>query len=103
MQQLTIWLNSMVKCRYVLLAVLLPAIAHAQDNGKLTFEQAYSLAQQNYPLIRQKQLVQRTATLTIENIDKGFLPQFSISGQATYQSDVTSVPVSIPGIKPTGI
>jgi len=33
----------------------------------------------------------------VENLQKGFLPQFSISGQATYQSDVTSVPISIPG------
>jgi outer membrane protein TolC len=43
--------------------------------------------------------VRQTATLTIENISKGYLPQLNISGQATYQSEVTSVPVKIPGFE----
>ncbi|THU39983.1 TolC family protein [Niastella caeni] len=82
------------------IAVLLLAVAvQAQDNSRLALEQAYDLARQNYPLIKQKDLVRQTANLTIENLRKGFLPQLNISGQATYQSDVTSVPVSIPGVK----
>ncbi|MBO9201140.1 MULTISPECIES: TolC family protein [Niastella] len=82
------------------ITVLLLAIeVEAQDNNRLTLEQAYDLARQNYPLIKQKDLVRQTATLTIENLNKGFLPQFTVSGQATVQSDVTRVGVNIPGIK----
>lgn len=81
------------------ITVLLLAIGvQAQDN-RLTLDQAYDLARQNYPAIKQKDLVHQTAALTIENLSKGYLPQLTISGQATYQSDVTSVPVEIPGLK----
>jgi outer membrane protein TolC len=81
-----------------LMVMLCSISAFAQDSTTLTLDKAYHLAQENYPLIRQKNLVRQTASLSIENISKGFLPQLNISGQATYQSEVTSVPVKIPGI-----
>ena len=89
------------KCavRWQLMAGVLYAVpAAAQDGLTLTLERAYQLAEQHYPLIRQRDLVKRTSGLTIENIGKGYLPQLSVNGQATYQSAVTAVPVSIPGI-----
>jgi outer membrane protein TolC len=96
---LTKWLNLMIKHCIKTTVLLLTIAVQAQDNSRLTLEQAYDLARQNYPLIKQKDLVRKTADLTIENLNKGFLPQFTVSGQATYQSDVTSVPISLPGIK----
>lgn len=89
----------MIKFFLIISAVLSGLYTQAQDNARLTLQQAYDLARQNYPAIRQKDLVRQTASLSIENLSKGFLPQLDVSGQATYQSDVTSVPVSIPGIK----
>jgi outer membrane protein TolC len=95
---LTKWLNLTIKHCFKITVLLLAIGVQAQDN-RLTLEQAYDLARQNYPVIKQKDLVRKTAALTIENLNKSFLPQLTISGQATYQSDVTSVPVSIPGLK----
>jgi outer membrane protein TolC len=95
---LTKWLNLVIKHCLGITVLLLAMGVQAQDN-RLTLEQAYDLARQNYPAIKQKDLVHQTAALTIENLSKGYLPQLTISGQATYQSDVTSVPVEIPGIK----
>lgn len=89
----------MIKFCFNIGVLLLAICVQAQDNSRLTLEQAYELARQHYPVIKQKDLVRQTASLTIENLSKGFLPQLTISGQATYQSDVTSVPVSIPGVK----
>lgn len=66
---------------------------------KLSLQQAYDLAQKNYPLIKQRELVKQTAELTIENLNKGYLPQFSLGGQATYQSEVTTIDVPILGFK----
>jgi outer membrane protein TolC len=83
--------------KYLVLAVLIPGIMQAQELKKLDLGQAYDLSQKNYPVIKQKDLVKQTADINIENLQKGFLPQFALSGQATYQSDVTKVPVSIPG------
>lgn len=84
--------------------LLLTLSGFSQTAGPLTLEKARELARQNYPAIRQKELVKKTADISIENLQKGFLPQFSLSGQATYQSDVTKVSVPIPGfnIEPPG-
>ena len=76
---------------------LLPMGLHAQPGGQLSLEEAYRLARDNYPLIRQKELIGKTAGLTIENLSKGFLPQVSVLGQATYQSDVTEIKIPFPG------
>jgi Outer membrane protein len=96
---LTKWLNSLVKTGGLLAALLVATSLPAQDTSRLSLQQAYQLAQHNYPMIRQKGLVRQTAALNIENISKGFLPQLTISGQATYQSTVISVPVDIPTLK----
>lgn len=77
--------------------LLIPGWLPAQPLQKLSLAEAYDLSQKNYPAVKQKDLVKQTASISIENLQKGFLPQFSVTGQATYQSDVTKVPVSLPG------
>ncbi len=99
MPQLTIWLNGMVRLLIAFLFLSFTTNSYAQDITSLTLDRANDLAQKNYPLIKQKDLVKRTANLNIENLSKGFLPQFSITGQATYQSDVTKIDVPVPGFK----
>ena len=65
----------------------------------LTIDQCYELAKKNYPLIRQKELLIKSMEFTIANAQTGYLPQVAIYAQATYQSDVTRVPLNgIPGI-----
>lgn len=79
----------------LLLSVTLPA----QELKHLTLQQAYDLSRANYPVIRQKDLVEKTKSLTIDNLRKALLPQLSLGGQASYQSDVTSIPVPLPGVE----
>ena len=57
-----------------------------------TLEECQRAAEQNYPLIRQYDLIEKTTELTVANIGKGWLPQVSASAQATYQSDVVAFP-----------
>ena len=73
--------------RIILGLMLLPLMAQAQ-----TLEECQQAAEQNYPLIRQYGLIEKTTDLTVANIQKGWLPQVSASAQATYQSDVMSWP-----------
>ena len=80
----------------LLTIALAPALAQ-QANG-LSLQECYSLAQQNYPLTKQRELIAKTAEYNVENISKGRLPQLSFNAQATYQSDVTEVPIKLPGI-----
>ena len=74
--------------------VLAAMLAHAQ----LTLEGCQHSAQTNYPLVRQYGLIEKAREYNLENAGKGYLPQFTLSGKATYQSDVTKLPVDIPGI-----
>ena len=67
--------------------MMLPAMAQAQ-----TLEECQRAAEQNYPLIRQYGLIEKTTSLNVANIQKGWLPQVSASAQATLQSDVTAFP-----------
>ncbi|MBL7700017.1 MAG: TolC family protein [Chitinophagaceae bacterium] len=78
------------------LFVLLPSWIFSQD---LSLEKVQELARKNYPSIRQKDLIRKTADLNISNIGKNYLPQLSINGQASYQSDVTKIDVDFPGVK----
>ena len=87
-----------MKKHFLLAVLLLPAGLFAQSLQKITLTEAYELSQKNYPAVKQKDLVKQTAAISLENLQKGFLPQFSLSGQATYQSDVTKVPFSLPGV-----
>ena len=66
---------------------MLPAMAQAQ-----TLEECQRAAEQNYPLIRQYGLIEKTTSLNVANIQKGWLPQVTASAQATLQTDVTAFP-----------
>jgi outer membrane protein TolC len=95
MRKLTKWLTLSANLFLMLIgAIELPAQSVI---SKLNLEQAYQLARANYPLIKQKDLISKTAFLTIENINTAYLPQFSVNGQASYQSDVTSINIPIAG------
>ena len=69
------------------MAMMLPMTVQAQ-----TLDVCQQAAERNYPLIRQYGLVSKTTDLTVANIGKGWLPQVSLSAQATYQSDVVAWP-----------
>ena len=73
--------------KILFIMMLLPAWAAGQ-----TLDECQRAAEQNYPLIRQYGLIEKTTELTVANIQKGWLPQLSAQAQATYQSDVTAWP-----------
>lgn len=71
--------------------------------GQLTLEECQRKTQQNYPLVHRYGLIEKTKEYSLENAGKGYLPQFSLSAKATYQSDVTALPVSMPGVNIKGL
>ncbi|WP_258140013.1 TolC family protein [Mucilaginibacter phenanthrenivorans] len=81
----------------IVIVMLLAALkVYGQEITTLNIQQAYQLAQNNYPLIKQVNLISKTAEYSISNAAKGYLPVLSVNGQATYQSTVTSFPFSLP-------
>ena len=82
-------------CMKLLPAMLvLPASTLAQDT--LTLSYCYLMVEQNYPLAGQLDLLAGSNTLKVKNLNKNYLPQININGQASYQSDVTKVEIELP-------
>src|SRR4051812_11814070 len=96
MRWLTNWFLRAVTCSGIF---LFPAFLNAQQT--FTLEQAYQASEAYYPLMKQKALISEASALTAKNIETALLPQVVINGQASYQSDVTKVAISIPGVKIT--
>lgn len=63
-----------------------------QAFSQTTLEQCQQWAEQNYPLIKQRDLIARTTALTVSNIGKSWLPQITATAQATLQNDVVAWP-----------
>jgi len=57
------------------------------------------MAKRNFPLVKQYALIDKSKSYSIDNANKSYLPQFNIGGQATYQSEVTHIPISLPNVK----
>lgn len=85
--------------RLLFITLLLISSEFVIPQSHLTLEDCYKKARVNYPLIKQKDYIEKTKDYNVSNVWKGYFPQITINGQATYQSDVTSIPISFPGLK----
>ena len=81
--------------KYLLL--LLFACQSAAGLAQLTVEECHLMARDNYPLVRQYGLIGMSEGYDLKNASKSWVPQLSLSAKATWQSDVTSLPIEIPG------
>ena len=66
---------------FILLLLSLPTALHAQ----LTIDEAQQLARENYPAIKQYELITASRYFTLDNALKAWLPQVSLNGRASYQ------------------
>ena len=60
--------------------------------GQLTLEECFKKARENYPLIKQFDLIEQSKKYNLAAANKNWLPQMSLSGKASWQSDVTKLP-----------
>ena len=59
----------------------------------LTLEDCYALANKNYPIAKQKELLQQKSDLEVDALNTAKLPKIDLIAQASYQNQVTSVPL----------
>lgn len=76
----------------ICLLVLLSMTASIHVLAQPTLEDCKAKARDNYPLIRNYDLITLSKEYTLDLASKAWLPQVSLSGQATYQSDVMKWP-----------
>jgi len=67
-------------------------------SAQITLDDCHAKAQANYPLIKQYGLIEKSKDYSLSNAGKGYLPQITFSAKVSYQSEVTGLPVSMPGI-----
>ena len=86
--------------RTLLLLVLLTGLTVLSVSAQMiTIEETQSKAEANYPAIVRYDLIERTKNFNIANANKAYLPQGTLSVQGTWQSDVTSIDLDIPGLE----
>ena len=76
--------------RLALLMLLMPRGAFAQE---LSLETCWERAKAHYPLSRQYTLIEATRDSSLSNASKRYLPQLSLNIKASYQSEVTKLPL----------
>lgn len=70
----------------------------------VTLAMCYEAARTNYPLLKQKGIIQQTADLAVASLQTNRqLPQLAVNGQATWQSEVTKLPIELPNFQVPGI
>jgi len=84
--------------RLLFITLILLSSEFITPQAQLTLEDCYEKARTNYPLIKQKDYIEKTKDYSVSNVWNGYFPQITFNGQATYQSDVTQVPAPLPGI-----
>jgi outer membrane protein TolC len=76
--------------KHIILFFILPLFALAQQ--KMTLEDCYSLAHQNYPTAKQINLLQQKSDYEISALHTARLPKIDLNAQGTYQNQVTEIP-----------
>ncbi len=79
----------------ILSLLLMVATALGASAQTLTLGECEQRARSNYPVAKQKGLVDLTAGYTVDNIAKQWLPQLSVSGNFAGFTDVTKQPSAI--------
>ncbi len=76
--------------------MLLFSVISAQAQQTISLDECQKKAKDNYPLIKQYNLIKESERFNLENASKSYLPQITFNAQATYQSDVTKLPIDLP-------
>ena len=81
--------------RLFIFILLIPQLLFSQ---KLSLDQCYQFAENHHPTVSQKEMIIRAAELQAKNINRNYLPQLTLNGQASWQSQVTEVELPLPGL-----
>lgn len=82
----------------ILVFFLLILQSNAQQ--QITLEACYQLVSENYPLVKQRALLDNKNALELDALDTAKLPQLNFDAEAWYQSDVTQIPIPNSGVEP---
>ncbi len=67
---------------------------YSQQSALVSLEECYQNALVNYPNFKQTELNKAIYELNIKNTKTNYYPSLNLNGQASYQSDVTKMPIA---------
>ncbi|SFN66225.1 Outer membrane protein TolC [Bizionia echini] len=88
-----------MKTPFNLLAFLLISI-QSWAQVPISLEKCYQLVSDNYPLVKQRDMLETQNSLELDAIHTQKLPQLDFNVQAAYLSDVTQIPLPDTGVEP---
>ncbi len=80
----------------IFLMITLSPLVQAQQ--VITLQECIEKSMQNHPTGMQKEKLQQVNELNREVISSGWLPQLGMNALASYQSDVTQIDITLPGM-----
>lgn len=89
-----------MKKQILLLGLMITAVIPlwAQNLQPVSLQVCLQKAVENFPNEKQLQYNQQVHQIKEEIINKNYLPTLNLNGQASHQSDVTSISIPIPGV-----
>ena len=84
--------------KFLLLTLLFFSLIGAKAQT-VTLEECQAMARENYPAISRFSIIEQSKNYTLANVNKAYLPQLSLEAKATYQSDVITIPLDLPGLE----
>lgn len=69
----------------------------------LTLNECYSLARENYPAIKQYDLISKSRNFSFAAASEGWIPKISVEGSVSYMSDVPALPDGLVNALGTGV
>lgn len=92
--KLTKLLNNIIKTirlNMFVSVLFCPALLYAQTEKTMTLDSLQQLSRQNYPYVRQLMLNSEQGEEAVKSVRANWLPDFSVSGKTTLQSEYTFV------------
>ncbi len=83
-----------------LLFLILWVVQLSNAQQIVTLENCYELANKNYPLAKQSGLLAQKSAYETASLNTAKLPKIDLNAQASYQSDVTGLPIPLPNVSP---
>jgi outer membrane protein TolC len=83
---------------FLFLVILFLSVIGAKSQI-ITLNECQDMARENYPAISRFSIIEQSKNYTLDNANKAYLPQFSLEAKATYQSDVITIPLDMPGVE----
>lgn len=84
--------------RVVSAMITLALASPARAEPSVSLASVLEAGHRHHPLLAKQPLLAEALELQTKLINQAYLPRLSLSGQATLQSDVTSIAISVPGV-----